>query len=150
MLSTALPIEIFGDTGAPAPRPLSRSASQAGNGAKESENQGFLRSTDHLMAADAALSEIDPKADIAFARLGWTEPNNAIRRASGTKQTSISTLNMSAFGGKADISDRQSSARIKNPRAELLPGRGTRDLPVAYHRQARRPRGRPRRRRASP
>ena len=32
------------------------------------------------MAADAASSEIDPKADIAFARLGWTEPNNAIRR----------------------------------------------------------------------
>ena len=26
------------------------------------------------MAADAASSEIDPKADIAFARLGWTEP----------------------------------------------------------------------------
>jgi hypothetical protein len=26
--------------------------------------------------------------------------------AFGTKQTSISTLNMSAFGGKADISDR--------------------------------------------
>jgi hypothetical protein len=32
------------------------------------------------MAADAASSEIDPKADIAFARLGWTEPNNEIRR----------------------------------------------------------------------
>jgi hypothetical protein len=26
--------------------------------------------------------------------------------ANGTKQTSISTLNMSAFGGQADISDR--------------------------------------------
>jgi hypothetical protein len=30
----------------------------------------------------------------------------AIMSAYGTKQTSISTLNMSAFGGKADISDR--------------------------------------------
>jgi len=42
LLSTALPIEIFGDTGAPAPRPLSRTASRTGNGAKEPENQGFL------------------------------------------------------------------------------------------------------------
>ena len=44
LLSTALPIEIFGNTGAPAPRPLSRTASRAGNGAKEPENQGFFRS----------------------------------------------------------------------------------------------------------
>ena len=44
LLSTALPIEIFGNTDAPAPRPLSRTASRAGNGAKEPENQGFLRS----------------------------------------------------------------------------------------------------------
>ena len=29
----------------------------------------------------------------------------------GTKQTSISTLNMSAFGGKADISDRLADVR---------------------------------------
>ena len=31
--------------------------------------------------------------------------------AFGTKQTSISTLNMSAFGGKADISDRLADVR---------------------------------------
>jgi hypothetical protein len=31
--------------------------------------------------------------------------------AYGTKQTSISTLNMSAFGGKADISDRLADVR---------------------------------------
>jgi hypothetical protein len=31
--------------------------------------------------------------------------------AIGTKQTSISTLNMSAFGGKADISDRLADVR---------------------------------------
>jgi hypothetical protein len=31
--------------------------------------------------------------------------------ASGTKQTSISRLNMSAFGGKADISDRLADVR---------------------------------------
>jgi hypothetical protein len=31
--------------------------------------------------------------------------------ANGTKQTSISTLNKSAFGGKADISDRLADVR---------------------------------------
>ena len=31
--------------------------------------------------------------------------------ACGTKQISISTLNMSAFGGKADISDRLADVR---------------------------------------
>src|SRR6478735_11896808 len=61
LLSTALPIEIFGDTGAPAPRPLSRSASQAGNGAKEPENQGFLRSTNC-----GGHQGIDAERDIAF------------------------------------------------------------------------------------
>jgi len=30
---------------------------------------------------------------------------------SGTKQTSISTLNMTAFGGKADVSDRLADVR---------------------------------------
>jgi hypothetical protein len=79
LLSTALPIEIFGDTGALALRLLSQAASRLGNGAKEPEHQGFLRSPDHLMAADAASSGIDPEADIAFASL-WTEANNAIRR----------------------------------------------------------------------
>jgi len=31
--------------------------------------------------------------------------------ANGTKQTSISALNMSAFGGKADISERPADVR---------------------------------------
>ena len=34
--------------------------------------------------------------------------------ASGTKQTSISTPNMSAFGGKADIPDRLADVRFSN------------------------------------
>jgi len=32
--------------------------------------------------------------------------------ANGTKQTLISTLGMSAFGGKADISDRLADVRL--------------------------------------
>jgi hypothetical protein len=49
----------------------------------------------------------------------WTAANPAHDRAryssamsvNGTKQTSISTLNMSAFGGKADISHLRSYVR---------------------------------------
>jgi hypothetical protein len=36
---------------------------------------------------------------------------NWLMSAIGTKQTSISTLNMSAFGGKADVSDRLTDVR---------------------------------------
>jgi hypothetical protein len=35
----------------------------------------------------------------------------SVMSASGTKQTSTSTLNMSAFGGKADIPDPLSNVR---------------------------------------
>ena len=35
----------------------------------------------------------------------------SLMAANGTKQTSSSTLNMSAFGGKADISDRLADVR---------------------------------------
>jgi hypothetical protein len=62
VLSSALPIEIFGGTGAPAPRPLSRTASRAGNGAKDPKNQGFLRSPDHLMPADTLLAQANRRA----------------------------------------------------------------------------------------
>ena len=51
MLSSALPIEIFGGL---ARQRLGLLAEQphSGNGAKDPENQGFLRSPDHLMPAD--------------------------------------------------------------------------------------------------
>jgi hypothetical protein len=44
----------------------------------------------------------EPAAGALRAALSVDEGN----AANGTKQTSISTLNMSAFGGKADVSDR--------------------------------------------
>jgi hypothetical protein len=38
--------------------------------------------------------------------MSWWRRHDDEMPANGTKQTSTSTLNMSAFGGKADISDR--------------------------------------------
>src|SRR5262249_9873942 len=58
-------------TGAPAPRRLSRTASRVGNGAKEPENQGFLRSPHHCSTNCGGHQGIDAEADIAFASLGW-------------------------------------------------------------------------------
>jgi hypothetical protein len=41
----------------------------------------------------------------------WTRPGADPMSATGTKQTYVSTLNMSAFGGKADIPDRLPNVR---------------------------------------
>jgi hypothetical protein len=46
--------------------------------------------------------------------MAWNERMSA----NGTKQTSISTLNMSAFGGKADISDRLAMS-VHDPKRTL-------------------------------
>jgi hypothetical protein len=47
----------------------------------------------------------EPRLSICRVRQPW------LMSASGTKQTLISTLNMSAFGGKADIADFHSDVR---------------------------------------
>ena len=75
-------------------------------------------------APDQSIADIPAKAPLLMKRRSAFNPNSKavmapaatasletlarcrIMSAIGTKQTSISTLNMSAFGGKADISNR--------------------------------------------
>jgi hypothetical protein len=79
-------------------------------------NHALENPTDQLFAIicdkkKPAAGCADPWVRTKLEARGVNSNVKALMSASGTKQTSISTLNMSAFGGKADISDRLADVR---------------------------------------
>jgi hypothetical protein len=117
LLSAALPIEIFGATGAPAPRRLSRTASRAGNGAKEPENQGFFRSPEPQIGLFVASSQPERAEERVSACLSRKTGAALCARCSGCRipvHARLVTGNLTFGSGRAESSgENESKERYK-------------------------------------